>query len=354
SNIARAGIVSVWAQRLDKRNAAAVKARLKLDRVHRFLTVVAGSTTPLAAGTIILLGATLVMQGELTGGTLVAVTILVWRLFAPIQQGLMVATRVPDLARLLSQIDTMMQIGTGEVSRDARISRNLAPRLEAEGLYLRYPGGTSPALNGVNFKVDAGQFVVITGPSGAGKTTLLRAIAGHYAPQSGTVRLGGTNIQQLDHGSLAEGLAYITEAPLIFHGTLAQNLLLAAPNASPAEMRAVVEELGYLELVNALPDGFETRLDFARSSVLTPGLKAMIAVSQAFLRGPGVILMDEPTANMTDEAEAHLLNAIAARHGQTTILMVSHRRDHIGRADLVLSLSSGRQTGFGPPNRKAV
>jgi|GEM_PF-645630 len=351
--IVRAGMAEVWARRLDALHAKAVEARMTLDRIHRLLTVTAASTTPFAAGTMILIGATLVMQGQLTGGALVAVTILVWRLLAPVQQGLMVATRLPDMIRLLNQIDTMMRIGDVPQSTQARSTDTPDPHVQVGSVFLRYPGSAVAALAGIEFEAKPGQFIGITGPSGSGKTTLLRSISGHYAPQSGTIKLGGTNIRQLGPEKLAKQVAYVTEKSIIFHGTLAQNLRLAAPQATDEDLRLIAEELGYIGLVNAMPDGFDTRLDFARSSVLTPGFKAMIAVSQAFLRAPGVILLDEPTAKLGEEADAHLMAALARRRGKMTILMVSHRQRHLDQADLILSLANGRQTDLSPPKKRA-
>lgn len=346
--ISSMGLAEVWTARVAKEAAKAVDARLVIERHNRLLSTLTTLATPLSGGTVLLIGAALVMEGQMSGGQLVAVTILVWRLLAPVQQALLVAVRAPELSMLFKQIDALMRIDPRSASARSALVRQLEPRLDIENLVVRYPRVATPALAGVSLSLKPGQMMVVDGPSGGGKTTLLRAIAGQYAPQAGSVRVGGTNIQQIAASDLAEKIGYITNQSLVFHGTVAQNLFLAAPAARMTDLRDVAQELGILDQILDLPEGFDTRLDHAQQARITGGLRTMIAAAQVLLRSPGIILFDAPSVPLSPSEEAQLIDALKARSATTTVVLVSDNPAVMQRADLRLVLIDGRIRSFGP------
>lgn len=349
SQIAAMGLSDVWAKRIAASAAQAVDARMAMERHNRILSTLTTAATPLSGGTILLCGAALVIEGQMSGGQLVAVTILVWRLLAPVQQALLVAVRTPELGTLLKQIDALMRIDPNMNVPRSGLVKHLEPRVDVENLVVRYPRAATPALAGVSLQVPAGHMVVVDGPSGGGKSTLLRAIAGQYPAQSGSIQVGGTNIQQVAPQDLAEKIGYITNQSLVFHGTVAQNLFLAAPEARLVDLHDIARELGILDQILALPEGFDTRLNHAQQARMTGGLRTMIAAAQVLLRRPGIILFDAPSAPLRPEQEARLIAAFQARRATTTVFLVSANPSVAQTADLRLVLSGGRLKSLNSP-----
>lgn len=336
------GLAGVWSRRVAASTARAVDARMTMERKNRLLATLTTAATPLSGGTVLLCGAALVIDGQITGGQLVATTILVWRLLAPVQQTLLVAMRLPEIRRLSQQIDAVMRIDPNLQTVRSGLVRHLEPRVDVDDLVVRYPRAATAALSGVSLRVAAGDMVVVDGPSGGGKTTLLRAIAGQYAAQAGSVRVGGTNIQQIAPSDLAEKIGYITNQSLVFHGTVAQNLFLAAPAASMVDLRAIAEELGILEQIEDLPTGFDTRLDHAEQARIPGGLRTMIAAAQVLLRRPRIILFDAPSTPLPIRHETCLLNAFRSRRGASTLFLVSPNPALARVADQHVVLRAGR------------
>lgn len=349
--IAAMGLAEVWSKRIAASTAKSVDARMVMERQNRLLTMLTTAATPLSGGTVLLCGAALVIQGDITGGQLVAMTILVWRLLAPVQQALLVAVRLPEMGRLLKQIDAVMRIDPNVNTIRSGLVRHLEPRIDVENLVVRYPRAATPALAGLSMQIDAGQMVVIDGPSGSGKTTLLRAIAGQYAAQAGSVRVGGTNIQQIAPSDLTEKIGYVTNQSLVFHGTVAQNMFLAAPAANMADLHEIADELGILEQVLGLPEGFDTRLNHAEQARMAGGLRTTIAAAQVLLRAPGIILFDAPSAPLPPQQEINLMNAFRARRGRATLFLVSRNPALAQVADKHLTLVAGRIQSLKSPER---
>lgn len=340
--IAQMGIGALWRDRLRPKTEALAAARRDADRVTRLFTTLAGAATPLSTGMIIVFGASMAIEGNVTGGELIGITILSTRLLSPVQQAAIAAVRGPELLSLFRQIDAMMRLdpNTRQTGNRIRADQNLTITLEGVGM--RYPKAHAPALQGINLTLDAGEFVIIEGPSGAGKTTLLRVISGLYSVQIGTVRLAGANIDQFTRADLTRTIASAGDRSTQIHGTIAQNLLLARPELTRRDLEAITEELGVRAAIEALPDGFDTRLDYMRLSELPPGFKDLLSLAQVLLRGAPIILLDEALAALPPEYETLAIEALERRKGQSTIILVSQRPSHRRSADKIVSLSGGQ------------
>ncbi|MEM8789384.1 MAG: ABC transporter transmembrane domain-containing protein [Pseudomonadota bacterium] len=340
--IAAMGLSETWSARVAKATARAVDARLEMERYNRLLSVITTAAPPLSGGVILLWGAAMVIQGDLSGGQLVAVTILVWRFLAPVQHAILAAMRLPETLGLFRQIDAVMRLDSGPRPENATLIRHLDPSIAVENLVVRYAGAASASVAGVSLQIGAGELIVVSGASGSGKTTLLRAIAGQYAAQSGSVRIGGTNIQQIAAADLTDQVGYVSKQNLVFHGTVAQNLFLAAPAARPADLRAVAGELGILKDILALPDGFDTRLNHLAQTEISSSLRIMIAASQVLLRAPKVIVMDEPSSPLGQSYQDHLSAALERRRGEVTVVIASEDTCVQARADQHIVMAAGR------------
>jgi len=204
------------------------------------------------------------------------------------------------------------------------------PPLQAHGLVLRPLGAAHDVLQNLDLQLEPGQRLALVGPSGSGKSTLLEALAGWLPPRAGRVQLR-PGLQ----------VAYASQRPYLFHGTIAENLRLADPGASDARLRAVAEAAQVLQFAQRLPQGLDTLIG-ERGFGLSGGEARRIGLARLLLRDPQVLLLDEPTAFLDAETEAALLRSLAAYARGRSVVVATHSPAVIAWADRCLLLPEGR------------
>lgn len=352
--ITNRGLGNVWVARMTPKFVALSAARERLESVWRLLNSVIAVVSPLAIGAVIFFGATQVISGDITGGVLIACTILSTRLLSPVQQALVLAVRAPDVVSLFRQLDGMMQIAHAPMFESAAHSASIrrvdiAPMIQIDSLVLRYPRAIMPALKGITLRFEPGSLTCIMGASGAGKSSMLRAVMGHYQAQNGAILVGASNVDQLSSREKTNLIGFLGHQSLQIHGTLAQNLRLTKPQATLEELHEITDELGIRKAIEAFEEGFETRFDHRSRHRFSPAFRTKFAMAQLLLKAPRVLLLDEPESGMSDEDEARIMAAIKNRAGLMTALMVTHRPSLARQADKVLVLQNGQVKHFAPP-----
>ncbi|WP_369040158.1 thiol reductant ABC exporter subunit CydD [Stenotrophomonas maltophilia] len=204
------------------------------------------------------------------------------------------------------------------------------PPLQAQGLVLRPLGASHDVLQGVDLHLEPGQRLALVGPSGSGKSTLLEALAGWLPPRAGRVQVR-PGLQ----------VAYASQRPYLFHGTIAENLRLADPGASDARLRAVAEAAQVLQFAQRLPQGLDTLIG-ERGFGLSGGEARRIGLARLLLRDPQILLLDEPTAFLDADTEAALLGSLAAYARGRGVVVATHSPAVIAWADRCLLLPEGR------------
>ena len=354
--IVRRGLGPTVAGRLRPHHRRVAEARLAADLALRRFGAAITVLAPLTSAGVVGVGGLQVMSGAMSGGALIVCTILAMRLLSPIQQGLMVAVRAPEILDLFGQLDALMHLpgrrraGAQPAARPPEGAAEAAT-LTLDGVVFGYASGSAPALKGVSARVPPGGLLAVAGPSGAGKSTLLRAVVGDHPLRAGRVLLGPLNLAQTNPERRAALIGHLGDAPFLIYGTVAQNLQLGAPGATEEAMRAVCDELGLLPAIEDLPGGFGARLDQGLAGAITPSIRVRLAIARLLLREPRILLLDEPGARLSPADEAHLMSAIRRRTAQgATCLMVTHRPSVVRAADRALLLEAGRVRFFGPPS----
>ncbi len=210
--------------------------------------------------------------------------------------------------------------------------------LTIEELRLTYPGRSEPALDGISLTVQAGELLALVGPSGCGKSTLLGVLLGLQRPDSGSVRIGGVELDDLDLDAWRARLAWVPQRPHLFNASIAENVRLGRSGASNAEVWAAISDAGLESAVRRLPDGLDTILG-DRGAGLSAGERQRLGLARAFLRDAPLLLLDEPTAGLDGHTEREIVQAIRRlAHGRTVVL-VAHRPALVTMADRVIALA---------------
>jgi ATP-binding cassette subfamily C protein/ATP-binding cassette subfamily C protein LapB len=302
-----------------------------------------------------MVGAIMVMNGDLSIGGLIACMALVWRVLSPWQQGIGLLPRIAQLKTEVAMLDMTMRLPAEVENRPRRlVSSRSRGALDIDGVTLTYQGASRPALYGVDVSINAGEMVAIIGDSGAGKSSLLKVVAGISSPQVGSLRIDGFDLRQLHPRELREQLAYAPQQPHFFSGTIAQNLRLARPSASDQEIWTSTIQAGVLEDILKLERGFETRIGDAKLKQQSPGFLQRLSLARAYLKDTDILILDEPGRALDSAGDQALLRLLSSRKGRQTILLATHRPSHLDLADRVFVLAAGRIKLHVPPAKTAI
>jgi ATP-binding cassette, subfamily C, bacterial CydD len=192
-----------------------------------------------------------------------------------------------------------------------------------EDVCLTWDKSRPPALNGLTFRVPAGEMVVLTGPSGAGKSTTLEILLGFIRPDSGRVLINGRDIADIVPAALSGITAWIGQRPVLFAGTIRENILFAKPDATEKEFAEAIRAARVDSFVARLPEGLETRVGEGGYG-LSGGQAQRIAIARAFLKNAPLLLLDEPTAHLDPATESEVLDGLRRLAAGRTVIMASH------------------------------
>ena len=216
--------------------------------------------------------------------------------------------------------------------------------LRLEGVSFSY--GRETVLRSVDLVIPAGQSVALVGPSGAGKSTLVNLIPRFFDPSSGAVRVDGRDLREVRLADLRGAIALVSQEPVLFDGSVRENIRLGRPGADDAAVERAAAQAGALEFIQSLPAGFETRVG-ERGSALSGGQRQRVAIARAFLKDAPILLLDEATSALDTDTERAIQASLGALMRGRTTLIVAHRFSTIRDVDRILVLDQGQVVADG-------
>lgn len=220
--------------------------------------------------------------------------------------------------------------------------------LRFEGVRMRYGGDNAWALDGIDLIVPAGGRVAIVGPTGSGKTSLFNVLLRFWAYQEGTINMGGQPLRGFSGETLRSCCAVVAQQTHLFNGTIRQNLLLARPHGTPAELQQALRQAHVYEEIMAFPDGLDTVVG-ETGMRLSGGQARRVAIARALLKDAPILLLDEPTEGLDAGAEQAVLDALQTLMANRTTLLITHRPQALRYVDYVVVLHHGRVVEQGAP-----
>ena len=333
-----------YAMRVEEAFASAVTR----TRQRAWLTGLAMLAVFTAVGIMLWQGGQAVLAGTMTAGELSAFVFYAVLAAGAVATLAEVAGDVQRAAgaaeRLLELLDARPAIAPP--AHPMPLPEPLAGELRFEGVSFTYPGRETPALAGFDLTIAPGERVALVGPSGAGKSTLLALLLRFHDPDAGTLRLDGIDLRELDPGALRSALGLVAQEPVLFTGSVADNLRYGDPEADPETLRRAARDANAVAFIEALPQGFDTPLG-PGGVQLSGGQRQRLAIARALLKNPRVLLLDEATSALDAESERLVQQALDRLMVGRTSLVIAHRLATVVAADRLLVLDEGRLVAAG-------
>jgi ATP-binding cassette subfamily B protein len=315
-------------------------ARVKLTLRQTLFSLVVNTTS--AAGTALVLGfgAYHVMQGKLTVGELLVVMTYIGSVYKPLEA---ISGQLGSLQDQL--INLQMAFGLLDTEPEIKDKpgaigiRRVRGQVAFEGVDFNYKNRPE-ILKGIWFEAQAGQVVAIVGPTGAGKTTLVSLIPRFYDPNQGRILIDGIDVREMTLKSLRQQISIVLQEPLLFSGSIADNIRYGRLDASMDEVIKAAKAANAHDFIMALPNKYDTDLG-ERGAQLSGGERQRISVARAFLKDAPILILDEPTSSIDSKTEAIILDALDRLMIGRTTFMVAHRLSTIRNADIILVLNRG-------------
>ena len=343
----------VWLRRHRRLSAEAAIANMKARQFNFLLQTFSQSLVALAGVATLAIGATLVIEGELSGGALIAVMALSWRVLGPIRNLFLCSMTIGQTLQSIEQINRLVRMPLErEPNAGPSIPRTFKGHVIFDKVSFKYAGQREPALRAVSFDVKPGELLCLYGHSGAGTSTVLRMLLGLYQQQAGSIFIDGLDLRQLDKGEWRHSLGVAMPAFDLFHGTIAQNIRLAHPTATDDEIMDIIRRFGvdsYFDTI--LEDGLETRYTTMARTAWPDALLSRLSLCRAFVKKVPIYLLDEPASTLDNGGEEALLSLINERRQDSAIIMTTQRPSHMRIADKIVWMHRGAVQDIGPAEK---
>jgi len=345
-------IIQAYTQEKSEERRFFAETRTHLDyllenvRTNALAITLVGFLTHVAPVLVVWFGALQVMNGNLTTGALVAFYAYLGLLYAPLTRltelNILLANSRSAMERIFEIFDVAPEVLERPAARECGRAKG---DIVFEHVQFSYEG-QRPVLQDVSLHIPAGATVALVGRSGAGKSTFVKLIPRFYDATAGTVRLDGVDVRDLKLRSLRSQIALVTQEPLLFSGTVRDNLRFGRRSATDAELVAAAQAADAHNFITALPQGYDTVIG-ERGVTLSGGQKQRLTLARAFLKDAPVLILDEATSALDSESENAIRRALQRLMAGRTTLVIAHRLSTIQAADMIVVFDQGRVVEVG-------
>ena len=301
---------------------------------------------------VVVIGVFLINDRQLSMGALIAATMLSSRALGPAGQIVGLLMQYQGARTALQGLNKLMALpverpGTAEGGGTLIHRREFKGEIEFRNVRFAYPNSPGPALDGVSFRIAAGEHVALIGRVGSGKSTIQKLVAGLYQPTEGAVLIDGIDLRQLDPADVRRNLGYVSQEIMLFHGSLRDNIALGLPYADDSAVVAAAGVAAMSEFVNRHPRGFDMPVG-ERGELLSGGQRQQVGIARAVLHQAPILLLDEPTSAMDFSTESLVTSRLGAFITGKTMLLGTHRSAMLAVATRIIVIDNGRVVADGP------
>jgi len=344
-DIAGAAIIRTFAHRkrrnikeFEKINRENLQANLEATKVVGFINPILNTIRALGYAIILWYGGMLVVNDQITLGTLVAFYGYMDRFFSPI---LMLTMFYGTLQSAFAAAERIFEFLEEEEEPQEGVEiKDVKGEIVYQNVTFGYEPN-QPVVKDINIKIKPGEIVAIVGPTGAGKTTLMNLLLRFYDPWKGKVLLDGIDLRRIKPSSLRKYIGLVLQEPILFSGTVLDNIRVAKPDADEKQVKEIIEKLGLKDFLESLPEGIHTRV-IEGGKNLSVGQRQLISFSRAMLRDSKILVMDEATSSVDPFTEAKLQTALRKLIAGKTCIIIAHRLSTVKIADRIIVLDEGR------------
>ena len=291
---------------------------------------------------VLWVGATLVLSGDLTLGQLIAFRIISGYVTQPLLRLSSIWQNIQELKvsfeRLADVIDTPQE--SNEVDKAKVPLPPIEGAVNFENLTFRFRPDAAPVLKDVNLQIKAGTFVGIVGQSGSGKSTLMKLLPRLYAPEEGRILIDGYDIDKVELYSLRRQIGIVPQDPLLFSGTISENIALTQPDVGSDEIVMAAKLADAHDFIMELPSGYSSPVG-ERGASLSGGQRQRIAIARTLLSNPKLLVMDEATSALDYETERRVCDNLVQALQDCTVFFITHRLATVRRADVIVVMHLG-------------
>lgn len=324
-------------------NAVSADVNLRLRSLVSTLSIWTQSIQGATFAIIVLFGAPLVIEGDLTTGSLIAASILGSRMIGPMAGLTQVLSRWQQAKVALNSINQLMELPVDNPEQEKKVHKACVDgnySLKNANFFYGLDS-PAPALSVKKLNIRHGEKVAVLGRNGAGKSTLLQALSGLLEARDGVVTLDGVSMAHIDPADVRRDVGIMSQNSRLFHGTIRENLLLGAPLASDEDLLHALHMTGAIEFIQKIPTGLDYVITEGGLG-LSGGQQQSLLLSRLLLRNPHVLLLDEPTASLDDTTEKHFIQQLKPWLEGRTLVVATHKMSMIHLVDRIIVIDNGQ------------
>jgi ATP-binding cassette subfamily B protein/subfamily B ATP-binding cassette protein MsbA len=327
-------------ERFGGSNRRSLREGLRTVRLEANLERISEVMIAVGTGAVLWFGVGRVLDGALTPGDLVVFTSYLAAMYRPLRRIARVTGRLSKATVCAERVFSILRLDDRvKVRRDAVAAPRFRGRVTFKNVSFSYHSGQL-VLRDVSFTITPRQTVAVVGPNGSGKSTLCALIPRLFDPANGSITIDGQKLSHFTLESLREQIGVVLQHPLLFAGSVRENVAYGKPDATDEEIVAAAAAVAADEFVRSLRDGYDTKIG-ERGDTLSGGQRQKLALARAIIKAPSILVLDEPTASLDAASAAQVNHSLCELSRNRTTLWVSHRLRDLQHADLILVLEDG-------------